>query len=182
MNLKDAKLESLSNAELDYLAAEARGFPGVGYYGPTKPSGGHTDERRYDTKAEALEQHVIHWPGPPEHPGCACGADMDEDDMPLCYWKEGWGPLVCPCPTDSCADTGLGETTFEQWFFEQQPKFTLQVLANWINGKMTYSVEISHDTHDFPDAYFEGEQESRLRTLAVLHTLKGLEILAKCGD
>lgn len=178
MNLNEAKIESLSNAELNFLAGEARGFPGVGYYGPTKPSGGHTDQKRYDTKAEALEQYVKHWLG---EPGCVNGADMDEDDIALCYWKEGWGSLICPCPAGDCWDEGLEKTTFEQWFFEQQPRFTMKVLANWINGKMEYSVEISHDTHDFPDAYFEGDDENRLRTMAILQTLKGLEILAKCG-
>ncbi len=181
MNLSEANLESLSNVELDFLAAEARGFSGVGYYGPTETGKSHQDYTRYDTKAEAYADFVKHWPGPPERPGCACGADMDEEDVSLCYWKKDWGPLICPCPTDSYADTGVGETTFEQWFFKQHPEFTLQVLANWDNG-MTYSVEISHDTHDFPDAYYEGEQESRLRTMAVLQTLKGLAILEKCGE
>lgn len=173
MNLLEANLESLSNDELNFLAAEARKFAAVGYYGPTANGKTHTDYHRYDTKAEALEQYVKHWLG---EPGCVCGADMDEDDVSLCYWKENWGPLVCPCPADG--DDGIDGMTFEQWFFEQYPQFTMQVLVNNSHsvlnteGKLEYSVDISHDTHATADAYFSGTDEPRLRTLTILEVLK----------
>ncbi len=166
MNLADANLESLSNNELNRLAAECRGFPGVGYYGPTLEGGKHTDYYRYDTKAEALAEYVKHWTRGCEEQGFVCGADMEEDDITLCYWKEDWGPLTADQPADG--DDGLWGATFEEWFFEQHDEFTMQVVKSLAGT----SVEISHDTHDHSDAYFAGSDEPRLRTMAILETLK----------
>ncbi len=175
MNLKDAKLESLSNDELNFLAAEARGFEAVGYYGPNKPcedSCTHQDYQRFDTKAEAIEVYRKYWTR--EEPGFVNGYDMEEDDIGLSYWKQSWGPLICPCPADG--DKGLDEMTFEQWFFEQHTQFNMTVLSTWLKGKMDYSVDISHDTHEMADAWFSGDDEHRLRTLTILDVLKKLAI------
>lgn len=168
MNLTKVNLQSLTNDQLNWLAAEAMGFAGLGYYGPTKSKGGHLDQERFNTQAEALENYKKYWKG--EH-GCVCGADMDEDDVDLCYWKDGWGTLTANRPATDEHFYHTHDTTFEKWFFENHAQFTLSM---WIS-KGEISVEIGHDTHDKCDAYFHDGPESRLRTLAVLQTLAKLK-------
>lgn len=173
MPIDKTNLESLSNDELNFLAAEARGFTAVGYYGPNKPcedSCTHQDYQRFDTKVEAIEVYRKYWTR--EEPGFVNGYDMEEDDIGLSYWKQSWGPLICPCPADG--DEGLDEMTFEQWFFEQYPQFTMQVLVSVFKDKIEYSVGISHDTHEMADAYYSGTDENRLRTMTILEVLKKL--------
>lgn len=170
MNLTEANIESLSNDELNFLAAEAREFHAVGYYGPTLEGGTHSDYYRYDTKAEALAEYVKHWTRGCEEQGFVCGADMEEDDITLCYWKEDWGPLTADKPADG--DDGLWGMTFEEWFFKQHPQFSMSV---WKKHN-SVSVGIMHDTHEEADAYFDGTDEPRLRTMAILETLKKVKI------
>lgn len=162
MNIRDHNLNALTNEQLNFLAAEVRGFPGVGYYGPNKSGDDgatHQDYDRFDTKAEALGRYRKYWTRPADE-GFVCGADMDEDDIDICYWKENWGPLTADRPADG--DDGLWGSTFEDWFFDKYPTYMIQVKK----AKNSVAVSVWEGPIFINEAM--GLQESRVRVVAML--------------
>lgn len=63
---------------------------GIGYYGPTKESGDHTDYVLCKTGEEARDLYKKHWRG---GIGFACWKEID---VKLDFWVEGWGPQFLP--------------------------------------------------------------------------------------
>lgn len=166
----NAPLESLSDEELQRLAAELRRtFPGIGYYGPTKSGedrATHLDNKLCSTKEEALELYRKYWFR--KAPGFCCGEEMTEEDVDLCYWKDGWGPLFVPDPTQWVEQA----QELEDWFLSYYHGF--QVTMKKYEEQVVCWVDREDGNGLWSTSQGSPKDEARVRAVALLKVLKAL--------
>lgn len=120
--------------EVDALVAtKVMELKGVGYYGPSKPSGRHIDYTLCATREEALALYVKHWTI--RQRGLQCGADMTVEDIRPLYWKDGWGPHVYGEYSEDIA--AAFEVVEKMWpLMRDQGKDIVLTRARYVSGEV----------------------------------------------